>query len=128
MNTALCVFQFIVYLLLKRTMRRKLYYFYDHAMKELKILLISNVIFQNSNTAMNVFYLIDGRDYNLYLAEESKSVEFNIMFSIIGLIQYMLLYCYVYYSNKYIDLELYIRLLMYGHRVLEYFDNISYFI
>ena len=48
--------------------------------------------------------------------------------SIIGVIQYILLFVFVYFSNKYIDLEYYIRLLMYGHRVLNHFEKMSYFI
>ena len=42
--------------------------------------------------------------------------------------QYILLFLFVYYSNKYIDLEFYVRLLMYGHRVLNRFEGAWYFI
>ena len=109
-------------------MKTKLFYYYTKAMHQLKILLFWHISFISFTTWLELGYLNNPNGNNFYLGYDYKEDYIDAILWAIGLIEYILLFFVVYFSYKYIDLEFYIRLLMYGHRVLNHFEKMSYFI
>ena len=82
----------IVYLLIKHTMKTKLFYFYEKVIQELKNLLIFNISFLLTDTLINIIYIFIQIDLNFYLGNELESPYLNALFWIIGLFQYIMLF------------------------------------
>ena len=67
LNIVLLVIQIMIFRHIKKTMKHKLHYYYELAMKGLKILLFSHLPFLISNTLLNAGFLFGKNDYNFYL-------------------------------------------------------------
>ena len=67
LNITLLVIQWVIFCYIKKTMKYKLNYYYERAMKGLKILLFSHLPFLISNTLLNAGFLFGKNDYNFYL-------------------------------------------------------------
>ena len=120
--------QTLIFLWIKITMRRKLYFFYNRAIKELKIIFVCNEIFLLTNLILLTIALRYNKYLHFYLKFESENMGENCVFLVVGSIQRILLSVYIYFTTKYIDLEFCIRMLMFGYRVLNQYDKMSLFI
>ena len=67
LNIVILVIQGVIFCYIKKTMKYKLNYYYERAMKGLKILLLSHYPFLISNTLLNAGFLTTENDYNFYL-------------------------------------------------------------
>ena len=105
LNVILFSVQIIVFMHIKRTMKHKLYYYYNSAMHELKVLLFSHIAFLVFNTMLNVSFLISENGYNFYLGHDFDNDTLNVILWISGLVQYILLFFFIYFSSKYIEIS-----------------------
>ena len=127
-DVSFALLQTVIYWSIRHTMKRKLYYFYNRVIKQLKIICICKVIYLLSNSILLIITLHFGKDLHFYLELDTKNPASNSAYLILGSTQRILLMVYIYFSTKFIDLEFYIRLLMYGYRVLNRFEKMSLFI
>ena len=66
-NITLWIIQALVFWHIKKTMKTKLFYYYQRAMKELRILLISHISLLALNTLLNFGFLFVENGYSFYL-------------------------------------------------------------
>ena len=66
--------------------------------------------------------------YDALNVSKDREVTSSIIFYIINFVNLSTLWIYVYFVTKYTNLELYLRSIMFGYRVYQHFDNLSYLI
>ena len=113
-----------------KTMRRNLFYFYQLTKNSIRVLFISGVIYY---TMISLFFVgalflnKDGTYKNFDTFQHHSTGRFILGF-FINVIYAIILSMYSYYSTESIDFVLYVRAWMYGHGILDKFENMSYLI
>ena len=113
----------MLYFMLIRVMRKKLYYFYQTVKKAIKTMLIWNMVLFFVDISTSVFFLFQSTGY--YLPFDHSGISQIFVRYGINLILIISLWIYAYYRTKYIQFELYVRALMFGCGVHSKFDKMS---
>ena len=126
---SLIILQMIMYRRLIKVMRSRLHFFFQFKKKKIHILYVSNIIYLISRMLLVLLYVVFGGDrLDNYLHKYEYSFDKKIAFKVASNINFVTFFVFNYFSTKYIDFALYVKVWMIGYQVDNRFENMSYFI
>ena len=125
----LFIWQIVIYQRLRKIMKTRLFYFYTLTKNRILALYISGATFYLLDSIYHsIFQFLKDNDFNSTF-DNYVNVKWKFFIDFfLNIIRPVILALYWYFSTKSIDFVLYVRAWMFGYRILEEFDNMSYFI
>ena len=110
-------------------MKNRLHYFFQLKKKNIHALYALNIIFVFLRMLFVSFYVIFGGDrLDNYTHKSDYSFEENVIQRVVASVHFVAYYAFCFFSTKYIDFALYVKVWMIGYQVHNKFENMSYLI